>query len=655
MIILRAAHMGFCYGVKRAIKIAEEQIGSQSAVHTYGPIIHNPQVVEKLRAAGVTTWTDFAALPADGGKMIIRSHGVGPAVYEQLQNAGITVVDATCPNVQQAQKAAKQLFDDGYEVTVVGEAKHPEVQGIAAWAPGCAIVETPEEAARLPYAVKRGVVVQTTFTQQAFDAIVAVLREHSGECLVKKTICLATSNRQNAAVELAGQVDAMFVIGGRNSANTTHLYELVREHCPRSYHIETGRDIVPEMLQQVKMVGITAGASTPDWLIEEVCSIMETMEQEMAKEAVLLQKGDVVRGKVISVGQDEAFVDIGNKGEGLLIKAELSLAPVAAASDVVKVGDEIDVMVLNPDSEGNILLSKIKADASLAWDKLQAALDSGATVEVKVMAPVKGGLTVDIYGIRGFMPASQTDLHHVEDLGVFTDQMIAVKVIELEAEKKRVVVSRRQVLEAERAVKETARYAEIAVGQHLKGKVSRLAGFGAFVDVGGIDGLVHISDMAWNRVNDPSEVVTVGDTVEVVVKKVDVEAKRLSLSLRDALPDPWQAATASLQEEAIVPGKVAKLATFGAFVTILPGIEGLVHISEISEHHINRPEDVLTVGQDVNVKILGIDRAKKRLSLSIKAAAEQKDHEDFKEFIQEETDFHTTIGDKFANLAKLLK
>ncbi len=654
MKILRARHMGFCYGVKRAVQLSENEIGAAKATYTLGPIIHNPQVVAKLHAAGIETWAEGQPLPAEG-QVIIRSHGVGPDVYQRVEAAGLDLIDATCPNVQQAQQAAKALYDAGYAVVIVGEAKHPEVKGIAAWAPGCAVVETPAEAQLLPPAAKRGVVVQTTFTQQAFHDILAILENSSDECVVKKTICAATANRQNAAVELAGQVDVMVVIGGRNSANTTHLYELVAERCPRSYHVETGQDITPDMLAGAATVGITAGASTPDWLIEEVCSTMESMEQEMAKEAVVLQKGDLVRGRVVSATADEVFVDIGYKTEGQISKAELSLAALASAADAVNVGEEIDVVVLNPDADGAVLLSKVKADARLAWDKLEKALADGADVSVTVLAPVKGGLTVDIYGLRGFMPASQTDLHRVEDLGAFTGQTIIVKVIELEAEKKRVVVSRRQVLEAQRAATEAQRYDEIAVGQRLSGKVSRLASFGAFVNVGGIDGLVHISDMAWTRVNDPSEVVSVGDAVEVVVKKVDAAAKRLSLSLRDALPDPWQAATAKLAEGAILTGKVAKLASFGAFVALLPGVEGLVHISEITDHHINKPEDVLSVGQEVTVKVLGIDRDKKRLSLSIKQATEQKEKEEFKDFLHEEESFHTTIGDKFADLAKLLK
>ena len=654
MKILRAEHMGFCYGVKRAVQIAEKEIGSITPTYTLGPIIHNPQVVEKLQAAGIETWTDTTVLPASG-KMIIRSHGVGPDVYRQLAVAGLELLDATCPNVTQAQRSAQELSESGCEVIIIGEKNHPEVQGIAAWAPGCIIVETLADVARLPHVGKRGIVVQTTFTQQDFETFADALKESCDECVVKRTICAATANRQAAAIALAAKVDAMFVIGGRNSANTTHLYELVRKVCPRSYHLETQREILPAMLENITTIGITAGASTPDWLIEEVCSTMETMEQEIVKEVVVLQKGDLVHGRVISVRPDEVFVDIGYKSEGLISKMELSLAAIADAGDAVKVGDEIDAVVLNPDAEGTVLLSKIKADAQLAWDKLQHALDAGSAVDVTVLTPVKGGLTVDIYGVRGFMPASQTALHHVDDLGSFTGQTIAVKVIELELEKKRVVVSRRQVLEAERGVQEAERYAEITVGQRLQGKVSRLASFGAFVDVGGVDGLVHISDMAWARVNDPAEVVKVGDVVEVVVKKVDAAARRLSLSLRDALPDPWLAATASLQEDAMISGKVAKLADFGAFVTVLPGIEGLVHISEISDTRVNRPEDVLTVGQEVTVKVLGIDREKKRLSLSIKQAADQKEKEEFQEFIQEETQFHTTIGDKFAGLANLLK
>jgi len=382
---------------------------------------------------------------------------------------------------------------------------------------------------------------------------------------------------------------------------------------------------------------------------------MESMEQEMMKPVAALQKGDMVRGVVVAVRPDEVFVDIGNKSEGQINKRELTLQSDASNEDVVKVGDEIEVMVLDPDTDGTILLSKVQADAVMAWTKLQQVVEHDSTLEVKVIAQVKGGLTVDVFGIRGFMPASQTDLHRVEDISGFIGQAITVKVIELEQEKKRVVVSRRKVLEEQRAAQEAQRYAEISAGQQLSGTVSRLASFGAFVDIGGVEGLIHISELSWNRVKNPAEVVQVGDAVKVTVLKVDAAAKRLSLSLRDTTPDPWLVAAASLSEGAIMNGKVSKLADFGAFVAIAPGVEGLVHVSEITDQHIKRPADVLSVEQEVAVKIVGIDRAAKRLSLSIKAAVEQKEKEEYKEFIQEEAGLHSTIGDKFAELAKMLK
>lgn len=382
---------------------------------------------------------------------------------------------------------------------------------------------------------------------------------------------------------------------------------------------------------------------------------MESMEQGLVQTVAVWKQGDLTCGRIVSVNADGAFVDISSKSEGYIARAELTLSGAVNADEVVKVGDEVYVVVLNPDAEGMVLLSKVQADALVAWDKLQQSIDTGAQVEVKVLALVKGGLAVDVFGIRGFMPASQTDLQRVEDLGSFVGTNIHVKVIELEIDRKRVIVSRRKVLEEQRAEREAQIYKEIAVGQRLTGTVSRLTGFGAFVEVAGIEGLIHISDLAWQRVKDPAEVVQIGDAVEVVVLKVDAGAKRLSLSLRDTLPDPWIVAAANLAENTIVNGRVTKLAPFGAFIAILPGVEGLVHVSEIADQHIKRPEEVLAIGQEVLVKILEIDRGQKRLSLSIKQAAEQQERDEFKDYLQEKESFGMTIGDKFADLAKLFK
>ncbi len=546
------------------------------------------------------------------------------------------------------------MRESGYRVIVVGERGHPEVRSIVAWAgEEAAIVENADEAAELPATPRLGIVAQTTFPPGKFDEIVAILNTKAADIRVDRTICAATELRQQAAVDLAARVGVMVVVGGRGSANTTRLAQLCREAGSRVYHIETAAELDREWFKDAAAAGITAGASTPDWIIEEVYRKMQEFNQEMEQEIGQVEKGSVIKGKVVRVRDDEVFVDIGYKAEGVVPLAELAYHQPAKADEVVKEGDEIDVYVIDADSsEGVIKLSKVRADNIIAWDKLAAAKEASQTVEGKVTEAVKGGLSVSVFGVRGFVPASQADLRFVEDLKVFVGQTFTLLPIEVDTDKKRVVLSRRAVLEEERRRREEEIFARLQVGQTVHGTVRRLADFGAFVDIGGVDGLVHISDISWHRVKTPAEVVNVGDEVDVVILKLDPQTRRISLSLKAVQRDPWLDVADSLKVGAVMTGKVTKTSKFGAFVEIAPGVEGLVHISELDDRRVEKAEEVVTAGQEVNVKVLGVDKKSKRISLSIAKAKQDSERAEFSHYLQDNKGLGFTIGDKLGHLFK---
>ncbi|HWQ62571.1 MAG TPA: 30S ribosomal protein S1, partial [Negativicutes bacterium] len=480
-----------------------------------------------------------------------------------------------------------------------------------------------------------------------------ILNTKAADIRVDRTICTATELRQQAAADLAARVDVMVVVGGRGSANTARLAQLCHEAGSRVYHIETAAELDREWFKDAAAAGITAGASTPDWVIEEVYRKMQEIDQELEQGINQVEKGSVIKGKVVRVRQDEVFVDIGYKAEGIVPLAELAYPQPAKADEVVKEGDEIDVYVIDADSsEGAIKLSKLRADNIIAWDKLAAAQSAGQTVEGKVIEAVKGGLSVAVLGVRGFVPASQADLRFVEDLKVFAGQTLALLPIEVDTDKKRVVLSRRAVLEEVRRRREEEIFARFQAGQTVHGTVRRLADFGAFVDIGGVDGLIHISDLSWHRVKTASEIVNVGDEVDVVILKLDPQTKKISLSLKAFQRDPWLDLVDSLKVGAIIPGKVTKPTKFGAFVEIAPGVEGLVHISELDDRRVEKAEEVVTAGQEVNVKVLGVDKKTKRISLSIAQAKQERDRAEFSPYLQDNKGLGFTIGDKLGHLFK---
>jgi len=657
--IVCAEHCGFCYGVKRAVDLAlETREEKAEPVFSLGPLIHNPQVVEQLDSRGIKVVDDVAEISS--GAIIIRSHGVGPDVYDAAAAKGIEVIDATCPHVRRAQTAAREFAAAGYTVVVVGERDHPEVRSIVAWCrpQEVYVVRTKDEAVAIPHVPRLGVVAQTTFSSEQFDAIAEVLAHRGDVVKVAKTVCTATELRQAAAASLASKVDAMVVVGGRNSANTSRLAEICRTVNKKVFHIETVKDLNHEWFGGVSKVGITAGASTPDWIIKEVCNALEELEERLAQDTqdtMSYEPGTLLKGKVVGVKKTEVFVDIGGKGEGVVPLAELAYPVPLSADEVVQEGQEIDVIVLKSGSEdGDIILSKVRAERQLAWERLEEARDQKQPVPARIIEPTKGGLVAAVFGLRGFVPASQADLHYVEDLGQFTGQELMVLPIEIDRNKNRVVLSRRAVLEAERQKREAEIYASLAPGQQVTGTVRRLASFGAFIDIGGVEGLAHISDLAWHKVKSPAEVLAVGDTVSAVVLKVDPEAKRISLSLKQAQPDPWLDGVSEFSEGMTVRGRITHLAKFGAFVELKPGIEGLVHVSELADRRVSTPQEVVSPGQEVAVKILGIDKGKKRISLSIAQAREDAERAEYQSYMnrQEDPGASSTIGDRIGHLLK---
>ena len=661
-----APHAGFCFGVKMAIQKGEELVKSGHVpIATLGPLIHNPQEVKRLESLGIYAKDSFEEI--DEKIVLIRTHGVAPSVYEEAEKRGLELYDCTCPFVNKVQKIAHEHSQNGYLVLILGNRNHPEVQGILGWAgnKGIAFQEITELKETALKGCKVCLVAQTTENPERFSKAVQALEQYELEELaVFNTICSATRERQSAALELARTVDLMLVVGGLNSANTQKLANICRQNGCRTEHIESADEIDLHWFDDVKNVGITAGASTPDWIIREVTLEMEelmTMEQGLESYGVLGEVGrhDIVTGTVVKVSDDEVLVDIGGKSEGIVPVRELSFTKNVKPEEVVKVGDEIRVMVIKEDSEGNIMLSKKRVDQADAMEKLETIYKENQTIEAPVVDVVKGGVIVDI-GARGFVPASRLDIKFIQDIKSFVGQTLQFKIIKFEPEARKIVLSRREILEEEEKARKEQVWNSIEEGQTRKGVVRRLAAFGAFVDLGGVDGLLHVSEMGWGRVKNPADVVKEGQEIEVYILKVDKEKEKISLGLKQLIPNPWDTAAEKYAVDTIVTGKVVRIVPFGAFVMLEDGVDGLVHISQISWERVEKVEDALQIGQEVNAKILELDVENKKISLSIKqtterpakeapaaAATEEKEPEEEIPVVQEA--MGSTIGDMFNN------
>ena len=684
-----AKYCGFCYGVKRAVELAQKAASEHVNGATLGPLIHNPQLIAELAAQGIAC-KDSLEQFAPGETVIFRSHGVGPEVYEQAEEKGLTIMDATCPNVRLAQKKAAEAAADGYFPIIVGEKNHPEVKSILKWAGKSAIcVEYIKDISNVPQKERYGVIIQTTFELQKFNDILQALQEQRpGEYRVERTICLATSQRQQSAVELADDSEVMIVIGGRNSANTRHLFELVQGHCRQAYHIETADELNAAMFRGFTKIGITAGASTPDRLIKEAIVAMENMDFEsMLNESMEVEvyPGKVVNGTVIQLDKDGVYVSFGYRHDGLIPYSEWSQTESAEElQNSIKVGDEVEAKVVPGSTKSDFVrLSKVKAERDAAWKNVaELAEGEKRPATVKVLRIIKNkaknivGLAVAVEGVEGFMPASHVELRRVEDFTDYVGKELQAEIIEVDLEKKRIVVSRRDLLRAEaeakrkaykeakeariaaakeaRAAAEEAAYNSVEEGKVYTGKVVKVAEFGLFVEIGeGLVGLVHNTELAWDRNVKAADVAKEGDEVTVLVKKIDRENKRVALSIKATLEDPWKVEAGQFHVGDIVEAEVVRFLAFGAIVKLSEKVEGLVHISEIAQERINKPEDVLEIGQVVKAEVIKMDLDSKKIGLSISKVKRDAEKNEYRSYIgSKKSHLSQNLSEQLENLEK---
>lgn len=664
MNVTLAKSAGFCFGVKRAVDLAMGAAEKGLSCCTLGPIIHNSQVVEKLSQSGVLCVDDVSGIP-DGYTAIIRSHGVGKSVFDELIRRGIPYVDATCPFVSKIHKIVSEGTREGIGVIILGAREHPEVAGIAGWCDGALIFGSPEEIEawlgcgnarpHAPYYV----VCQTTFHRGLWQTCIEMLKKECTNLKIFDTICNATDLRQNEARALSETHDAMVVVGDRTSSNTMRLAEICAHACRSVVQVENAGyfDHDNSFLRSINSVGITAGASTPAWVIKEVYNKMseemknqgqesgtqqeiaspENTQQPMAEvheatfEELLEQSfktintGDKVKGIVTAITPTEIHVDLGTKHAGYIPVSELSDDPSVKAEDLFKVGDEIETYAMRVnDIEGTVMLSKKRLDAVKGWEDVEAACESKQPLEGIVTEENKGGIVVSVKGVRVFVPASQTGLAKDVPLSTMLKTRVKLRVTEVNRARRRVVGSVRAMLFEQRRDQAEKVWEEIEEGKKYTGTVKSLTSYGAFVDIGGVDGMVHISELSWSRIKHPSEVMNVGDTVNVYVLSFDREKKKISLGYRLREENPWNKFTAQYAVGDVAHVKVVKLMPFGVFAEVMPGVDGLIHISQITTRRINKPGDVLSEGQDVDAKITEIDNEKQKISLSIRALLENE-------------------------------
>ena len=645
-----ARSAGFCYGVRRAVQMAEMAAEGGRPCVMLGPIIHNRDVIAYLESIGVGLVDTPEEVPP-GAAVLIRSHGEGRPVHEALARLGRPVIDATCPNVSRIHQVVSRAEEGGRQVLIIGTRTHPEVAAIAGWCRRPVVLEGVAELSNwLETAPERRdipltMVSQTTSTRFIWDSCVEKAKKECTNLKIFDTICNATCKRQSEAQALAARSDAMVVIGGRESSNTKRLAELCGALCPMVVWIERAAELEPSNLCRKASIGITAGASTPEWIIKEVydkmsdenIEIEESFAEMLEKSIKTLNTGEKVTGVVTGITPTEIYVDLGTKHAGYIPVSELTDDPTAKVEDLVKIGDEIETYVMRVnDQEGVVTLSKKRLDTVKSWDDIEQAREEHTTVEGVVTEENKGGVVVSIKGVRVFVPASQTGLPRETPMSQLLKQHVRLRITEANRARRRVVGSIRAVEAEERAAKAAEVWANIEENKRYTGTVKSLTSYGAFVDIGGVDGMVHISELSWSRIKHPSEVVSVGDTVEVYVISFDKEKKKISLGMKDRSQTPWEVFPGKYQPGDVANVRVVKLMTFGAFAEVVPGVDGLIHISQIADHRIDKPGDVLSEGQMVDVKIIDIDYDNKKVSLSIRALLEGGDEPAESEDVNEE-------------------
>ena len=648
-----AKSAGFCFGVDRAVKMVYNELSGNTKVATLGPIIHNQDVVNDMNKKGArVVETVDELLPEE--TVVIRSHGVGRAVYDRIAEKGCRMLDATCPFVAKIHKIVAEKSKEGYMILIAGDVNHPEIQGIIGHCEQnfCVFKDNVElkhvfEKNENFLRKKLAFVAQTTYNIIEWEECLKVIPKGNPDIVIFDTICSATDTRQSDAAELAKKSDVMLVVGGRHSSNTVKLFEVCSRYC-KTYHIENSDELSSLMLPCAGKIGITAGESTPAYIIEEVQTTMtenvnlnaideeidfaEALDQSFKK----IHTGEKVEGLVVSVDNAEITVDLGTKHTGYVKLEDLTDDSTKKPEDIVSVGDKIDLIVIKVnDSEGTVALSKRKVDEQAGYDTVVKAKEEGTVLEGTVSRIVNKGVTLNYMGVRIFIPASQTGLPRGAELDQLNKQKVQFKIIEVdEGGKKRAVGSIKAVDSAKKEEAKAAFWADAEIGKTYVGKVKSLTSFGAFVDLGGIDGMVHISELSWKRIKHPSEVVAVGDTLEVYIKDLNAEENRISLGFKKAEDNPWEIFKSQYAIDDVVKATIVSTTSFGAFAQIIDGVDGLIHISQLADKKVENVKDIVSVGDVVDVKIIDIDDESKRISISMRALledaadAEDEDYED---------------------------
>ncbi|WP_066717943.1 bifunctional 4-hydroxy-3-methylbut-2-enyl diphosphate reductase/30S ribosomal protein S1 [Clostridium sp. Marseille-P299] len=631
MDITLADTAGFCFGVKRAVETVYKEVNEGKQVYTFGPIIHNDEVVNDLNKLGVQVIHSIDELKnLSGGTIIIRSHGVSKEIYDIMNQTDengkkkFEIVDATCPFVLKIHKIVEEQSALGRKIIIIGDEKHPEVVGIKGWSHnGSIIIENVNDIDKicLSKGEKVCIVAQTTFNYKNFEELVEIISKKGYDILVLNTICNATEERQTEARKLAKESDAMIVIGGKQSSNTRKLYEISKKECENTYYIQTLSDLDLKLFKSFRSVGITAGASTPNNIIKEVHTTMSEMsfEQLLSEEnLVTIHNGEVVEGKVISVKEDEIVLNIGYKSDGIITRNEYTNTPNVDLRTVVQEGDTMTAKVLKVnDGDGQVLLTYKRLAAEKGSKRLEEAFNNKEVLKAKVANVLDGGLSVIIDEARIFIPASLVSDSYEKNLEKYKDQEIEFVISEFNPKRRRVIGDRKQLLVAKKQELQKELFAKIKVGDVVEGTVKNVTDFGAFIDLGGADGLLHISEMSWGRVENPKKVFKVGETVKAFIK--DIQGEKIALSLKFPEENPWVNAAEKYAVGNVVTGKVARMTDFGAFIELVPGVDALLHVSQISKEHIEKPADVLKVGQEITAKIVDFNNDERKISLSVKA------------------------------------
>lgn len=634
--VILAESAGFCYGVKRAVELAQKTAEETGGCWMLGDLIHNTHVVEDLSRRGIRKTEDAAALAA-GDTVVIRSHGEMKSVLDALEGRGVVCVNATCPNVMRIQKLVAQAEQEGRQAVIIGEPHHPEVMGVASWCRQALIFDGPAavkmwleedpDRRKIPFTV----VAQTTCIRKLFETSWEILKKECTNVKIFDTICNATHRRQTEAADIAGKVDVMVVVGDRKSANTKHLTEICMRRCSRVIQIENADELSPDFFADCSAAGLTAGASTPAGIIKEVYARMseeikaaegkeESFEELLNQSFKTLNTGEKVTGIVTAITPTEVQVDVGAKQAAYIKMSELTDDPTAKAEDIVHVGDEIETYIVRVnDVEGYAELSKKRLDAVKVWENIEQAVEDKTVLEGTVTEENKGGIVVSVKGVRVFVPASQSGQPRGADLSAMIKQKVQLRITEVNRARRRVVGSIRSVADEARKAAQEAVWASIEVGKHYTGTVKSMTSYGVFVDIGGVDGMVHISELSWSRIKTPSEVCKVGDTLDVYVISFDPEKHKISLGVKDRTVNPWDMFMDQYNVGDVASVRIVKLMSFGAFAEVVPGVDGLIHISQIADRRIDKPEDVLSEGQVVDAQITAIDEEKKKISLSIRA------------------------------------